>query len=298
MSSGPMSSGPMSSGPMSSGPTSPGPTSPGPTSSGPTSTDATPSSARPADSAAAPVALVTGAGRGIGAGIARVLAAEGWRVALMSPSARSLELAEALGGLGRQGSVLEPADLQALADDALRAWGRIDGAVYNMGHGGGLPSQIEEAYWSPDLDMPLLDLPDSLWHESLDMYVLGVVRLARVVTPLMAATGGGALVAISSMNALEPRPYYPMSALRGALHGFVKAYADRYARQNLRMNALLPGFCENVPMSEEARRRIPMGRTGRFEEIGRACAFLLSPASGYVTGQCLLADGGLNRAVR
>jgi NAD(P)-dependent dehydrogenase (short-subunit alcohol dehydrogenase family) len=244
-----------------------------------------------------PVALVTGAGRGIGAGCARALASAGFRVALMSPSERSTALARELKGIGRQGSVLSADDINALVSDALDAYGRIDAAVYNMGHGGGVPRQITEIGYDPDAEEPLLELDEQLWHDSLDMYVLGVVRLARAVTPIMERQGGGAIVAISSLNAVEPRPQYPMSALRGTLHVFVKAFADRYAPSNVRMNALMPGFCENVELSKEAMRRIPMQRRARFDEIGQACVFLASEASSYMTGQCLLVDGGVNRAV-
>ena len=99
-------------------------------------------------------------------------------------------------------------------------------------------------------------------------------------------------------EALEPRQPYPLSVLRGALHGFTKLFADRYARDNVRMNNLLPGFCENVNFTEQAIRDIPMGRPSRFEEIASACLFLASDASSYMTGQNLLVDGGVNRAVR
>jgi NAD(P)-dependent dehydrogenase (short-subunit alcohol dehydrogenase family) len=244
------------------------------------------------------VALVTGAGRGIGAGCARALASAGFKVALMSPSESSIALARELGGIGRQGSVLSSDDVKALVAAALDAYGRVDAAVYNMGHGGGVPRQITEIGYDRDAEEPLLELEDQLWHESLDMYVLGVVRLARVVTPIMVRQGIGSIVAISSLNAVEPRAQYPMSALRGALHAFVKAYADRYAPNNVRMNALMPGFCENVNLSKEVLRRIPMQRKARFDEIGQACVFLASQASSYMTGQSLLVDGGVNRAVR
>jgi NAD(P)-dependent dehydrogenase (short-subunit alcohol dehydrogenase family) len=244
------------------------------------------------------VALVTGAGRGIGAGCARALAAAGFKVALMSPSDSSSLLARELGGIGRQGSVLSPDDIKALVMDAIDVYGRIDAAVYNMGHGGGVPRQLSEIGYNPDIAEPLLEIDDRVWHESLDMYILGVVRLARAVTPIMLRQGSGSIVAISSLAAVEPRPQYPMSALRAALHVFVKSFADRYAPKNVRMNALMPGLCENVNLSEEALRRIPMQRLARFDEIGKACVFLASEASSYMTGQSLLVDGGINRGVR
>jgi NAD(P)-dependent dehydrogenase (short-subunit alcohol dehydrogenase family) len=101
----------------------------------------------------------------------------------------------------------------------------------------------------------------------------------------MVAQGGGAIVNVSSMNATEPRPgYSQMSVLRAALHGFTKLFADKYARHGVRMNNVLPGYCESVPMAEAALRSIPMGRTARFDEIGQACVFLASETSSYVTG--------------
>jgi len=89
-----------------------------------------------------PVAIVTASGQGIGAGIARSFAAAGYRVALMSPSARSVELAAELQGIARRGSVLEPADLTALVDDTLAAYGRLDAVVNNTGHGSGEPPAV------------------------------------------------------------------------------------------------------------------------------------------------------------
>ena len=244
------------------------------------------------------VAIMTGTGQGIGAGCAREMAKAGYKVSLMSPSERSVKLAEELGGIGRSGSVLDVDDLQSLVDETIDKFGRVDAVVSNMGHGGGVPEAIETVGFDPDFDGPLLDLTDELWHESLDMYVLSVVRLARIVTPIMIDQGGGAFVNISSMNTIEPRAPYPMSMLRAALHSFSKLYGDRYARHNIRMNNLLPGFCENVNLSEFARTSIPAQRAATFEEIGQTCVFLASDAARYMNGQNILSDGGMNRAVR
>ena len=246
------------------------------------------------------VAIITGAGQGIGAGVARSFAAAGYKVSLMSPSERSTKLARELGGIGRQGSALDTSDLEELVQDTSRAYGRIDAVVSNIGHGGGAAPAVTTSTVFDSAAFPdPLAFRDEDWHKALDMYVLNVVRIARLVTPLMAAQGGGAFVNISSLNATEPRPgYAQMSVLRAALHGFTKLFADKYAAQNVRMNNVMPGYCENVPMAESALRSIPMGRTARFEEIGRVCVFLASEASSYVTGQNILADGGINRAVR
>jgi len=244
------------------------------------------------------VAIVTGSGQGIGRGCAIEMAKAGYAVSLMSPSERSVELAKELGGIGRRGSVTDESDLKALVDETMAINGRIDAVVSNMGHGGGVPEAIKTVGFDPDFEGPLLDLPDSLWHESLDMYVLNVVRIARLVTPIMVGQGGGAFVNISSMNTVEPRAPYPMSMLRGALHSFSKLFGDRYARYNVRMNNLMPGFCENVNLSPFALNSIPAQRPATFSEIGQICSFLASDAAAYVNGQNILADGGMNRAVR
>ena len=244
------------------------------------------------------VAIMTGTGQGIGKGCAIEMAKAGYKVSLMSPSNRSKELAEELGGLGRSGSVLDVHDLKAMVDETMATYGRIDAVVSNMGHGGSVPEAIKTVGFDPDFDGPLLEHPDELWHESLDMYVLNVVKLARIITPIMIEQGGGSFVNISSMNTVEPRAPYPMSMLRGALHSFSKLYGDRYARHNINMNNLMPGFCENVNLSEFARKSIPAQRPALFEEIGKACVFLASEGARYINGQSILSDGGMNRAVR
>ncbi|MDH3476391.1 MAG: SDR family oxidoreductase [Rhodospirillales bacterium] len=229
------------------------------------------------------VAIVTAAGRGMGAAIARELAARNYKLALLSPSGAAETLAGELGGLGMIGSVTEPADLEALVAATLEAYGRIDAVVNSTGH----PPKGS-----------LLEIDDAAWHEGLDMALLNVVRMARLVTPVMERQGGGAWVNISTYAAFEPEPTFPVSgSLRAALASFAKLYADLYAAANIRMNNLLPGFIESLPETEERRARIPMGRYGRLEEIAKTAAFLLSEDAGYITGQNLRVDGGITRSV-
>lgn len=228
------------------------------------------------------VAIVTAAGRGMGAAIARELAGD-YHLALMSPSGAAEALAQSLNGLGLTGSVTNPDDLQKLVDQTMARYGRIDAVVNHTGH-------------PPKGD--LLAIPDEDWHTGLDLLVLNVVRMARLVTPIMQAGGGGAIVNISTYAVFEPEPIFPVSAaLRAALAGFTKLYADRYAADGIRMNNVLPGFVDSLPETAERRARIPMGRYGTVGEIAETVRFLLSPAAGYITGQNIRVDGGLTRSV-
>ena len=230
-----------------------------------------------------PVALITAASRGMGAACARHLAAEGYRVALLSSSDGAIALADELGGLGLQGSVTEDDDLKALVDAAMERWGHIDGVVNNTGH----PPKG-----------PLLELTDDDWHRGLDLLVLNVVRMARHVVPHMQRQGGGSLVNISTFAAFEPSLAFPISAaLRASLAGFTKLFADQHAADGIRMNNVLPGFIDSYPESPDIVAKIPMGRYGQVEEIARTVGFLLSDQASYITGQNLRVDGGITRSV-
>lgn len=226
--------------------------------------------------------IVTAAGRGMGEAISRRLAADGAKLALLSPSDHVVTLAEELGALAVQGSITEPGDLDALVSQTVERYGRIDGVVSNAGHA---PKG------------PLLELTDEDWRAGLDMNFLSVVRLARLVTPHFVKNRGGSIVAISSFCAYEPEADFPMTVLRAGLGAWMKIYADNVAKDNIRMNCVLPGFVNSLPEKEERRERIPMGRYGTVEEISNVVAFLLSDAASYVTGQNIKVDGGLTRSI-
>jgi NAD(P)-dependent dehydrogenase (short-subunit alcohol dehydrogenase family) len=229
------------------------------------------------------VAIITAAGSGMGAAAARRLAADGFKVAVLSSSGKGEALARELGGLGVTGSNQSTEDLQWLVDQTMQRWGRIDVLVNSAGHG---PRA------------PILDITDEQWHAGMDVYFMNVVRPVRLVAPIMKAQGGGAIVNISTAWVVEPSDMFPTSAVfRAGLAAYTKIFANTYAADNVRMNNVLPGWIDSLPATEERRQSVPMGRYGRAEEVAATISFLASDGAGYITGQNLRVDGGVTRSV-
>ncbi|MES0827400.1 SDR family oxidoreductase [Ruegeria sp. SCP11] len=229
------------------------------------------------------VALITAGGSGMGADAARRLAADGFKVGVLSSSGKGEALGAELGGFGVTGSNQNLDDVSALVHGAQDRWGRVDVLVNSAGHG---PKG------------PVLEISDEDWHQGIEVYLLNVIRPTRLVTPVMQQQGGGVIINISTFAAFEPDPLFPTSGVfRAGLAAFTKLFADSYAAQNIRMNNILPGFIDSLPETDDRKARIPMGRYGRAEEVSSLISFLASPGGGYMTGQNLRVDGGLTRAV-
>lgn len=230
-----------------------------------------------------PVALVVGGGSGIGADAARKLADDGYRVGVMSSSGKGEALGFELGGFGFTGSNLVTLDLETFVGKAMQRWGRVDAVVNCAGHG-------------PKGDV--LEISDEEWHLGLDYYLLNVIRMTRIVAPIMVEQGGGSIVNVSTFAVFEPDPDFPTSAVfRAGLADFAKLFSTKYAADDVRMNNVLPGFIDSLPEKPDRVARIPAGRYARVEELSEVIAFLASDRSSYITGQNLRVDGGLTASV-
>ncbi|MFT3972463.1 MAG: SDR family oxidoreductase [Amaricoccus sp.] len=228
------------------------------------------------------VCLVTGGGRGIGAAVAHEMHARGYKVALMPPSTSCETLAAELGGVARRGVAQSADDLKGIVGLALSTYGRIDAVLTHTGHppkGG------------------LLDITDDNWDLANEMIVKFVVRMARLVTPIMEAQGGGSIVNVTTYATFEPSLWFPASCVyRAGVASFTKLYADQYGPKNIRMNCLAPGFTDSLDVAKYGDLAA-LKRIARVEEQAKAAAFLLSEDASYVTGQTLVVDGGVTRSL-
>lgn len=214
------------------------------------------------------VAVVTAGGSGMGAAVAKRLAADGYKLAILSSSGKGEALAKELGGIGVTGSNQSNEDLQRLTDLALERFGRIDVLVNSAGHG---PRAA------------ILDITDEQWHTGLDVYLMNVIRPTRIIAPVMVRQRAGAIVNISTAWAFEPSSMFPTSAVfRAGLASYTKIFADTYAADNVRMNNVLPGWIDSLPATEERRESVPMQRYGKSEEIAATVAFLASEGQGIL----------------
>ena len=227
------------------------------------------------------VCLIIGGGRGMGAATARQMHSRGYRLALMSPSESCETLVAELGGVAYRGRAEMESDLNAFFNLTMQKYRRIDSVLI---HVGGPPKG------------DLLEILDVDWDKAHDMVLKPVIRMAKLVTPVMEKQGSGSIVNITTFSAFEPSLSFPTSSVyRVGVSSFTKLYSDRYGPVNIRMNCLLPGFTDSLDLPQKFADMSSLKRLARVDEQAKVAAFLLSDDSSYLTGQSLRVDGGVTR---
>ena len=246
------------------------------------------------------VALITGAGSGMGRAAAELFATEGARVMVTdlveAAGNATVAAVRATGGDATyvRADVAQWDDCQAMVQSALDTYG----ALHVLHNNAGI---------FPDDDGGVLDTPESTWQRVMDVNLKGVWLGCRAAIPALLASGGGSIINVASFVALvgAATAQIAYTSSKGGVLSMTRELAVEYARQGIRANALCPGPIETPLLAEllsdpaQRDRRlvhIPMGRLGRAEELAKAALFLASDDASFMTGAALVVDGGITAA--
>lgn len=242
------------------------------------------------------VAIVTGGGQGLGRGMATGLAQVGADIIIATRSTQTAMVAQkAIEAEGVKCTVIKAdmrveADVKRMVDEVMKEYGKIDVLVNNAGTWRGDNAE----------DMSLED-----WAEVIDVNLTGPFLVSREVGRVMLKQGKGSIINIGSMSGMivnDPQKQCAYNASKGGLIMLTKSMAAEWAKRGVRVNCLCPGYIRTEmvehryqnkdPMIERWFEMTPMGRSGMPEELMGAAVFLASDASTFVTGSCLVVDGG------
>jgi 3-oxoacyl-[acyl-carrier protein] reductase len=236
-------------------------------------------------------ALVLGASTGLGFAMAQTLVREGARVAICSSNEERIRSAAANMGaaLGVAADLSVAGATQSVVEKVRQAFGGLDIIVLNFG---GPPAG------------GILEVTNAQWLESFQSLWLSAVEGIRAAAPVMKENKWGRIILVTSSSAREPIPFLSVSSgIRTGLMSITKMGATELAEHGITVNAVLPGYhatekLKSLGVSEEAMSpQIPVKRLGRPEELAALVAFLASEQAAYITGQSIVADGGLMKGL-
>lgn len=251
------------------------------------------------------IAIVGGASQGIGYGIARTLAAEGAKIAITARREKPLrQAAEKIEAETGAAVLALPADCRLAAD--------CDGVVAKtVAHFGGLDILVNNDGAPPLGD--LLAFDDGAWQQAVERNLMYVVRMCRAAVPRMKTRGGGSVLNITAISAIQPIAGFGLSvATWDAVIGYAKTLSLELAAAGINVNTICPGYIETERLQkvfaaggEDAREmraklidEVPMRRIGTVQDIAGLVAYLVSPRGNYITGAAIQVDGGLFRGLR